>query len=56
MDSDEKNTILQSESCKSSSLPPVYLLCSHLLCDTFDSHYCHGVPGVLKISSWEWFY
>lgn len=56
VDSGVKNVILESESCKPYFSPLVYLLCSIIFCDNFDPHYCHGVPIVLKISSWELFY
>lgn len=52
IDSGVKNVIFESESCKSYFSPLIYLLCSiFLFCDSFDSHYCHSVPGVLEISS-----
>lgn len=51
-DSDEKNIILEPKRCKFNFSPSIYLLCSHLFCDTFmwvwGSTYCHVMPGVLK--------
>lgn len=56
IDSDEKSVIFESKSCKSYFSPLFYLLCSIFFGDNLDSHYCHGMPSVLKISSRELFY